>query len=179
MPLCGDIGPRAYCWRSLVVVWLALAVSPAPLRAQITYTATAGMPVRIEIVASCTVSAADLDFGAYASNSPAPVQGQSVIQLLCGAATEAEVSLDAGSGAGRNTRNRRMEQEAGSDRLDYDLYQDAGRTVHWGDRSGADTLEIVTTTGAAQAIPVYGQIPAGQRAREGTYSDTITVRVLY
>jgi spore coat protein U-like protein len=26
---------------------------------------------------------------------------------------------------------------------------------------------------------VYGEIPAGQRARDGTYSDTITVRVLF
>jgi spore coat protein U-like protein len=71
-----------------------------------------------------------------------------------------------------------MEQEAGNDRLDYDLYQDPGRTVHWGDRSGVDTLEV-TTTGASLTIPVYGQIPAGQRAREGTYSDTITLRVTY
>ena len=170
-----DIGPRAYCF---FVAWLALAAGPATSRAQATYTATAGMPVRMEIVASCAVSAADLNFGAYASNSPAPVQGQTAIQLLCGAATTAEVSLDEGSGAGAATTNRRMEADAGSGRLDYNLYQDAARTIHWGDRSGRDTLEV-QTTGAPLTIPVYGQIPGGQRAREGTYSDTITVRVLY
>lgn len=136
------------------------------------------MPVRMEIVASCTVTASDLNFGAYSPRSQAPVQGQTAIQLLCGGATTAEVSLDAGSGPGASTNNRRMEQEAGNDRLDYDLYQDPGRTVHWGDRSGVDTLEV-TTTGASLTIPVYGQIPAGQRAREGTYSDTITLRVTY
>jgi spore coat protein U-like protein len=151
---------------------------PATPRAQTTFTATAGMPVRIEIVASCTVSASDLNFGAYASNQNTPVQGQTAIQLLCGAETTAEVSLDAGSGPGGNTNNRRMEQDAGGDRLDYGLFQDPGRTIHWGDRSGRDTLEV-HTTGVAVTIPVYGQIPGGQRVRDGTYSDTITVRVAY
>ena len=172
-----DIGPRSY-WGRLFALWLALAVLPASAGAQATYTATAGMPVRIEIAASCAVSASDLNFGAYASNQNTPVQGQTAIQLLCGAGTLAEVSLDAGAGPGRNTSRRSMEQEAGRDQLDYDLYQDPGRTIHWGDRSGRDTLEV-QTTGVPLTIPVYGQIPGGQRVRDGTYSDTITVQVTY
>src|SRR5688500_10883114 len=157
---------------------LALAALPVPSVAQATYTATAGMPVRIEIAASCAVSASDLDFGAYASNQNAPVQGQTAIQLLCGTGTLAELSLDAGTGPGGSTSRRRMEQEAGRDRLDYDLFQDPGRTIHWGDRSGVDTLEV-ETTGAQQTVPVYGQVPGGQRVRDGIYSDMITVRVLF
>jgi len=173
-----DIGPRSHC-AAVFVVWLALAALPATCRAQTTFTATAGMPVRIELVANCTVSAADLSFGAFASNSQASADGQTVITLLCGIGTTAEVSLNAGSGpGGGNTSRRRMEQDAGSDHLEYDLFQDPGRTIHWGDSSGVDTLEVVTT-GVAQTVPVYGRIPGGQRVREGTYSDTITVRVLY
>jgi spore coat protein U-like protein len=42
-----------------------------------------------------------------------------------------------------------------------------------------DTLEVEATTGAPQTVPVYGQIPGGQRVRDGIYSDTITVRVLF
>jgi spore coat protein U-like protein len=136
------------------------------------------MPVRIEIVASCAVSAADLDFGAYASNQNTPVQGQTTIQLLCGSGAVAELSLDAGSGPGGSTNRRRMEQDGGRDQLDYDLFQDPGRTIHWGDRSGVDTLEV-ETTGAQQMVPVYGQVPGGQRVRDGIYSDMITVRVLF
>ena len=172
-----DIGPRSYGWR-FAAVFLALATLPATSRAQSTFTATAGMPVRFEIVASCAVSASDLDFGAYASNQNSPVQGQTAIQLLCGAETTAEVSLDAGSGPGGNTSRRRMEQDSGIDRLDYELFQDPARTIHWGDRSGRDTLEV-HTTGVPLTIPVYGQIPGGQRVRDGIYSDTITVRVVY
>jgi len=162
--------------RRFFVVWLALAALPATALAQATYTATAGMPVRMEIVAACTVSASDLDFGAYASNQNTPVQGQTVIQLLCGAGAVAELSLDAGTGPGGSTNRRRLEQDGGKDRLEYDLFQDPGRTIHWGDRSGVDTLEV-NATGAPQTVPIYGQIPGGQRVRDGIYSDTITVTV--
>jgi spore coat protein U-like protein len=165
--------------RSIAAI-VALAALPAIVRAQIspTFTATAAMPVRIEITASCNVSASDLDFGAYASNQVAPVQAQTTIQLQCNSGTIAEVRLDAGTGPGRNTNRRRMEMDSGTDRLDYGLYQDPGRTINWGDESGRDTLEVVTT-GAPQVIPVYGQIPGGQRVRDGTYSDMITVQVFF
>ena len=165
-------------WRPWVAILLALAALPAAVRAQTVFTSTSGMPVRMEIVASCTVSASDLNFGPYISNSNVPVLGQTTISLHCGTGQTAELSLDAGSGPGGNTNRRRMEQNSGTDRLDYGLFQDPGRTIHWGDRSGRDTLEV-QTTGAPQAIPIYGQIPGGQRARDGTYSDTITIRVTY
>ena len=171
---------RLGSWQQFApVMILALAALPATVRAQLfTYTATAGMPVRIEIVTACTVSASDLDFGAYASNSPTPAQGQTSIQLRCGAGSVAELRLDAGTGLGGSTSRRKLVQDTGIDRLDYDLFQDPGRTMHWGDRSGVDTLEV-ETTGAPQTVPVYGQIPARQRVRDGTYSDVITVFVYF
>jgi spore coat protein U-like protein len=183
-----DIGPRSHWfaerhrlpgdnWRRFFLVALALAM-PGMACAQAISNVTGAMPVRIEITASCTVTASDLNFGAYSPRSQAPLQGQSTIELVCGGPMTAEVSLDAGSGTGVSTNNRRMEQDTGTDRLDYDLYQDAARTIHWGDRSGRDTLEV-QMTGLTLSIPVYGQVPVGQRAREGTYSDTITVRVIY
>jgi spore coat protein U-like protein len=167
-------------WRQLFFGSLALAMLPGTLGAQ-TFTATAGMPVRIELTGFCTVTAADLDFGAYASNQATPVQGQTNIQLQCSGGAVAELLLDGGSGPGdgsANTSRRRMEQEGGQDHLDYGLFQDPGRVIHWGERSGSDTLEV-QTTGAPQTVPVYGQIPGGQRVRDGIYSDTITVRVLF
>jgi spore coat protein U-like protein len=171
-----------------VVVLVGLAVDPAtsaqPQRIPGQRIPTPGvtdnaiMPVTIEIVQSCIVSAADLDFGVYASNSPTAVLGQTTVQLTCGAGVTAELSLDAGTGVGASTSNRRMEAEGGRGRISYGLYQDPGRTIHWGDRSGRDTLEVLTT-GTLQTVPIYGQIPAGQREQEGTYSDMITITVHY
>jgi len=166
-------------WRPWIVALLAFAALPATVRGQFQTTVSAIMPVRVELVAECRVSASDLVFGAYVSNAAAAVNGQTAIQLQCSPGAVAELSLDAGATPPSGTTSRRsMSQESGTDRLGYDLYQDAGRTIHWGDRSGVDTLEV-TATGLPQAIPVYGQIPASQRVRDGNYSDTITVRVLF
>ena len=168
-------------WQRLVVVFLVLAAfpaTPAQRLPQPGITATAVMPVTIEIVQACTVSASDLVFGAYNSNSKTPVHGQTAISLNCGVGVTAEIALDAGTGPGGRTERRQMRQDSGTDRMDYGLYQDPGRKVHWGDRSGRDTLEVLTT-GATQTVPVYGEIPAGQRVRDGTYSDMITVTVHY
>jgi len=136
------------------------------------------MPVRMEVVTACSVSVSDLDFGSYTSNSTNPVHGQTTIQLLCAPGTSAEISLDAGTSPGGGTSRRNMQQDAGNDRMDYDLFQDAGRTIHWGDRSGNDTKEVVTAD-APLTVPIYGEIPSGQRVRDGTYSDVITVSVSY
>jgi len=136
------------------------------------------MPVRIELTGFCTVGASDLDFGAYASDQMSPVQGQTTMQLQCTPGTVAELRLDAGTGTPGNTSRRKLEQDRGLGQLEYDLFQDPGRTVHWGDKSGVDTLEV-EATGAPQSIPVYGKIPGGQRVRDGIYVDTITVTVFF
>ena len=162
-------------WHSVVVLTGLLAYPAMP--ADMTYTSTAGMPVTMEVVGSCTVSAADLNFGAYPSDSQIPALAQTTLTLTCSTGT-VEVSLDAGTGLGRNTRNRSMNQDAGIDRLEYELFQDAGRTLHWGDTSGVDTRDVLTT-GQPQTVNVYGRIPAGQRVRGGNYSDTITVTVQF
>ena len=146
--------------------------------AQTNLTTNSVMPVRMEVVTACRVSVSDLAFGSYTSNSTTPVQGQTTIQLLCAPGTTAEISLDAGSAPGGNTSRRNLQQDSGNDRMDYDLFQDPGRTIHWGDRSGNDTKEVVTAD-APLMVPIYGEIPGGQRVREGTYSDIITVSVSY
>ncbi len=157
--------------------FLALAALPMTPSGQ-TFTATSGMPVRIEIIESCTVSASDLNFGAYNSSSGTAATGQSTIELSCAPRLVVEVSLDAGTTLGSNTSTRKMVSDSSVDRLGYGLYQDAGRTLRWGDRPGVDTRQVLTT-GAPQQIPIYGEIPAGQRVRDGTYSDVITLTVQF
>jgi spore coat protein U-like protein len=185
----GDIGPRSHPgpdrhrlladnWRRFLLACLALAAWSGTALAQ-TYTATAGMPVRVELVGQCTVNATDLNFGTYASLAPGSVYGQAAIELSCPSGTTAEVSLDAGINARGNSTRRRSMREPDGDQLDYDLFQDSARNIHWGDnRSGRDALEVVTT-GPSMSIPVYGAIPGRQKVRDGSYSDIITVTVAY
>jgi len=177
-------------WLRFVVVFLALTAFPATHAQRLPgqrigpdiirpgTSANAIMPVTLEVVVQCHVTATDLNFGAIISNSTTPVLGQATIELTCGTGTSAEIALDAGTSPGNNTSRRQMLLDAGRGRLDYDLFQDAGRTVHWGDRSGTDTLEVLFE-GTLRVVPIYGQIPAGQRAVEGSYSDMITVTAHY
>jgi spore coat protein U-like protein len=163
--------------RRFIAVLLALFACPATPGQAPPATAESVMPVMMEIVSYCDLSASDLDFGAYSSGSAAPVLGQSVIQLTCSPGQTGELLLDSGLGS-RRTNDRKMVQEGGNDRLEYGLYIDAGRTQLWGDESGVNTRPVITT-GSAQTINVYGQINAKQRVRDGIYSDTITVLLVF
>ncbi len=62
--------------------------------------------------------------------------------------------------------------------LAYSLLQDSARTVNWGNTVGMDTL-AGTGNGAAQALTVYGRVPASQFVAPGSYADTITATVTF
>src|SRR6478736_4398689 len=126
--------------RRVLGVFLALLGMPlTPFSQSQIYTSYSAMPVKVEIIQACTISAADLDFGQYNLSSSSPLHGQTAIQMTCGVGVIAELSLDNGLRPGPNTSRRVMQHESSNDRLNYDLFQDAGRSIHWGDKSGVDT----------------------------------------
>jgi spore coat protein U-like protein len=66
-----------------------------------------------------------------------------------------------------------------SAQLNYNLYSDAGFSANWGNTPGTDTV-AGTGIGSAQALIVYGVIPAGQTSvAAGNYSDTLIVTLTY
>ncbi|RZJ43228.1 MAG: spore coat U domain-containing protein, partial [Brevundimonas sp.] len=70
---------------------------------------------------------------------------------------------------------------SGANSLDYDLYTDTLRADRWGNIIGTDAV-AGTGTGTAQALTVYGQIPAGQAVNAGNgvdYADTVQVTITY
>jgi spore coat protein U-like protein len=100
--------------------------------------------------------------------------------------TGATLTLSAGTS---NTFNARQ-MIKGTDRLDYNLYTNAARTIVWGDgTAGTGTVAALTIQSNGRflnhnrsrnfAIPAYGRIPANQDAVPGAYSDTITVTMSY
>ncbi len=62
--------------------------------------------------------------------------------------------------------------------ISYSLFRNSTRTLNWGNTSGVDTYSG-TGTGAAQAIPVYGQVPAQNLPSPGTYQDTVIVTLTF
>lgn len=87
------------------------------------------------------------------------------------------VGLNAGTATGATVANRSMTGPA-STLLGYKLFSNSARTINWGNTVGADTV-AGSGTGLAQSLTVYGQIPAGQYVKPGSYTDTITATITY
>jgi spore coat protein U-like protein len=124
--------------------------------------------------AICSVSVPTINFGNYTGTLSTP--GATPMTVTCSLlATLYTVSLNAGVGAVATTTTRKM-TGPGSATLSYQLFQNASRTVNWGNTAGVDT-ETGIGTGLAQTLNIYPQVTAGQIVSPGTYTDTITVSV--
>ena len=73
------------------------------------------------------------------------------------------------------TGQRRV--ESGGAFVDYELYQDAARSVRWGE--GAESLAL-SGTGTSQPLTIYGRVLAGQTTpAAGTYLDTVRMTIAW
>ena len=139
-------------------------------------TASTTFSVTATVAATCTISATNLAFGTYTG---AVANSNSTITVTCTNTTPYNVGLNAGTAPSATVSTRAMTGPS-SATLSYGLFQDATYATNWGDTigTGGDT-ESGTGNGSAQALTVYGQIPAGQYPAPGTYTDTITATVTY
>ncbi len=150
---------------------LAIGTSPAAGQAA---TATGSIAVSATVLSFCTVSAASLPFGNYSS---VVVNLTTTVTATCTTGTAYNVGLDAGQGTGATVAARKMTLSAGNT-LTYGLYSDTGHSTVWGNTIMTNTV-TGTGTGIAQPLTVYGQIPAGQFAAPGSYTDTVAVTLTY
>jgi spore coat protein U-like protein len=137
-------------------------------------TATAQFSVTATYAPGCSVAAGDLAFGAY---SGASINSTSTIAVICSPGTKYDIGLSAGTSTGATVTNRSMTGPDGV-LLHYGLFQDARRSQNWGNTPGVDT-ESGSGNGKLRPTIVFGQLPGGQSAPPGAYSDTITVTVTY
>ncbi len=144
---------------STVLAAAALALAPAAARA----------------VPTCSFGVAGaLAFGVYDPLSASNADSSSTLSYRCPQGQPLRISLDAGLAGSFAAREMTM----GSERLRYNLYLDAARTIVWGDGTGGSQVGPgVVSHGASGTTTAYvfGRIPAGQDAAAGTYGDTIRV----
>jgi spore coat protein U-like protein len=146
---------------------LALAASPAlagPSPQTTTFTVSAS------VMRGCRVGATNLSLGVYdpsetVDHTPAAL---STISVNCTKDTTFTVQP--------LTTANTFQMVNGAERLNYALYQEAGRTTDWR-TTGAEGTSASSNT--AVEFRVYGTIPAGQDAAEGSYTDTVTVTVTF
>jgi spore coat protein U-like protein len=135
--------------------------------------ATAQFSVTATIVKDCTVSATTLAFGNYTG---AVKTATSTVSVTCTNGTTYTVGLSAGGASGATVTTRQMQN--GTALLNYGLFSNSTHTTNWGNTS-ATNWQSGTGTGSVKAFTVYGQIPAAQYVKPGSYSDLITVYVTY
>lgn len=131
--------------------------------------------------AACTISTVGVAFGVYNSLGAAPDDGTGTVNAACHPSDQSPVvSLSAGLYGSYSTRR----MSSGSDELDYNLYTDLNRAIVWGDGS-AGSQSVTLTNGTVNAgtrrftRTIYGQIPAGQQASFGSYTDTLMVTITF
>jgi spore coat protein U-like protein len=145
--------------------------------------------------ANCTVSVptGPLAFGSYdpvTTHASLPLDSSGQIRVNCQAPDIQVFVAQLSSGAGGSGYSPRRMQ-LGAERLDYNVYTNAARTVVFGNGSGG-TVTVTCTTGVTgggctgsnpagptrrATLPFYGRIPAAQDAAIGSYSDILTVRI--
>ena len=122
---------------------------------------------------SCAIgTAGDLSFGQVIALDSARDQ-TSVITFLCRALWK--IGLSNGSHAS-GTQRRML--GPGGNYINYELYKDSNRTQRWGNTPDVDTQSGVANYDTLTQATVYGRVPA-QEAIPGTYSDTITVTLIF
>ncbi|MES2259155.1 MAG: spore coat U domain-containing protein [Pseudomonadota bacterium] len=163
---------------SLATVFLALA-SNAGAATYSNGTNTSTFDVSVKIVANCTISASNLDFGQSQGVLTTAVNVNTSIAVTCSDTTPYNVGLNAGTGAGSVGTSRNMSglTAGNSATIHFNLFQAAGATL-WGNTQGTDTKGGVGN-GTAQTLSVYGQIPAQTTPMPDTYKSTITATVYF
>ena len=129
----------------------------------------------------CSIeSSTGISFGGYRTDATAPLDSVGSVSFRCDGVMAGDmVSIRFSKGRGPGSFSARQ-MRSGSDRLEYNLYLDAARTVVWGDGTdGTATYNATPVDGQVISIPVYGRIPPQQNVAAGTYSATVTVQMLF
>lgn len=132
--------------------------------------------------ASCSLQGiVPLTFGRYEASALSGSEAQGTISVLCSQLLQGE-TLRVVIGPGNHATGWNRHLASGASRLAYQLYLDSSRTQVFGDGTGGTTAW--THTAGSQPVssfdvPVYGHIPAGQWVAAGSYTDTLTVTLVF
>jgi len=163
-----------YMKSALITAVVSLAFATPALAV----TDTTTFQVTTTVNDSCTVTAADMAFGAYDAGAGV-LNTTSTITATCTAGTSYDIGLDVGSNNANVTSTTRAMDDGASSYLDYELYLDSDRTTVLGTTVATDTRSNASATAGANTETVYGQIPGGQYVPAASYSDTINVTITY
>ena len=133
---------------------------------------------------TCTATAMAPVFGVYQpSGSATLANGSITVTCMVPAPLGLPVNYSLSLSMGGQPSAMQRQLAAGSSRLGYNMYCDSAYTQIWADGSNASCVGT-GGTGSMQGsvvkvFQVYGRIPAGQYVPAGSYSDAVSVNLLY
>lgn len=139
---------------------------------------TADITVSAQISANCTISAGNMQFGAYDpivanSGTGSDVTATADITTTCTSGSSPLINLSLGdfsNGAGLR------QMASGANRLSYNLYSDNGHNALWDVNSD---VPATTPDGTPHVNTVFGLLPKGQNKPVGSYSDVVVASVSF
>jgi spore coat protein U-like protein len=146
-------------------------------------TTTGTLTVTAAVAAVCNVGNATLAFGTYNPGGGA-VNQTTTIAVRCTRLTPFTVGLN-GGGSGNISARQMSSTGTPAEKLDYQLYSDAGRLTVWGNSAGTWQSGTGAGMGVGNAVnfTVYGQVPdsvANQAAAAlADFTDSVTITVTY
>jgi len=139
----------------------------------------ADLDVVAVITGQCiSLEVGDLDF-LSASQGDLERTAETAVEAQCVLDYAYEIQLD--YGFNNNTSDPTVRQVAGNDSsvlIDYQLYQDAARTVLWGETADG-TGFAATGTGNVESYPIYGTLNQVAANPPDTYTDLVTASIVY
>jgi spore coat protein U-like protein len=140
-------------------------------------TATANLAVSASVSQNCTIAApSTLAFGSYdpvVANETTDLDAATTITVRC---TRGSTGVWVGLGLGTNASGSTRRMGSGAERLNYEIYSDAGRSTVWGD-AALTGVSYTPASSAPATLNVYGRVAAGQDAAVGSYSDTVIATI--
>jgi spore coat protein U-like protein len=147
---------------------LALTATPC-IAGKATYT----MPVSLDVISGCTVSAAPLIF---MMPTPANTTFDSTTTITVRCNPNLPYTIDIDNGLHALGTNRRVKHSTANQFLTYDIYKDPPRSQVWG---RGNTRNLAGNAGPSGTViyPVYGRLTGRSGATAGNYNDLVTVTV--
>jgi spore coat protein U-like protein len=157
-----------------------LAQFPAAALADVytTGSSSATFNVTFNVQANCLIAVKSLNFGSSSGLSLA-INDESTLNVTCTNKTPYNVGLDAGNVPTSTVSNRLLAGASPGNAaasVTFQLYQDAGRQVVWGNTQGTD-MQSGTGDGSTQSYTMFGQVPAQSMAIPGDYQSVVTATV--
>jgi spore coat protein U-like protein len=131
----------------------------------------------------CDVTASSISFGSYDIFSSTPKDTVGTVRVSCNIPAQNPhaplmVTVSLSQGMSGNIGQRQLES-AGGGRLNYNLYSNSSFSNIWGDGGSFAAQTAFITKETPYNATIYSRIPAKQNVPVGSYSDVITVTILW